>query len=474
MSNLALYRKYRSQDFDEVVGQSHVVDTLKNAIKSGKHSHAYLLTGPRGVGKTTVARLIAKSLNKLPKQADLADYLDIIEIDGASNRGIDEIRNLKEKIQVAPAKLEYKVYIIDEVHMLTKEAFNALLKTLEEPPSHAVFIFATTEIHKVPDTIISRTQRFDFRPIQIPDLERHLKFIAKQEKIDIEDQAIALIARLSRGGFRDAISLLDQVAAVDGKITSSTITDFTGLQDTAKLQNIISLVGSGEANSVLAELNGLYMDGADPALLTQQLLDMIHDLVNANPGDELSMLVGLSQDLGWVQANLRFTTVPQLLLQVGLVRSITSKTLSKPVDNAEPIAEAISPKQNKPHIQAVQSKRVEQAKPTEKKGTDDEMLIKSLSVIKHYNNSLYALLRGAKMQIEDNQVRVKCRFSFHRDRISEQRNMQLIEKAFSKVYDRPMQLVAEVESTQKADKINSEEELISSAMAIFGGEVVDG
>ena len=165
MANLALYRKYRSADFSEVVAQEHVVKTLSNAIAAGKHSHAYLLTGPRGVGKTTVARIIAKQLNGLKKTDLISDYLDIIEIDGASNRGIDEIRSLREKVRVSPAKLTYKVYIIDEVHMLTKEAFNALLKTLEVPPEHVVFVFATTEVHKLPETIISRTQRFDFKPI---------------------------------------------------------------------------------------------------------------------------------------------------------------------------------------------------------------------------------------------------------------------------------------------------------------------
>jgi len=279
LSNLALYRKYRSADFDEVVGQNHIVATLQNAIKNGTHSHAYLLTGPRGVGKTTIARLIAKELNKIPKKDDLSEHLDIIEIDGASNRGIDEIRNLKEKIQVAPARLEYKVYIIDEVHMLTKDAFNALLKTLEEPPAHAVFIFATTEIQKVPATIISRTQRFDFKPITNEDIVKHLRFIADQEKISIDDDALELIARVSRGGFRDAISLLDQASATKEQITAVTISEFTGLQDEAQIKSIIDDIKQNDAKSAVDSLQSLYDKGADPALLAQQMLDMTQRLL---------------------------------------------------------------------------------------------------------------------------------------------------------------------------------------------------
>ena len=473
MSNLALYRKYRSADFDEVIGQDHIVETLQNAIKDGKHSHAYLLTGPRGVGKTTIARIIAKQLNKIPKQDDLSGHLDIVEIDGASNRGIDEIRNLKEKIQVAPARLEYKVYIIDEVHMLTKDAFNALLKTLEEPPPHAIFIFATTEIQKIPPTIISRTQRFDLRPITDDDIAKHLRFIADKESIAIDDEALVLIARVSRGGFRDAISLLDQASATKGNITSQIISQFTGLQDESIIKPVIESISQKNPEEVISKLQALYEIGADPALMTQQMLDMIQKMLVNGSDYETAFLIQLSQDLHWVQSNIKFTTSPQLVLQVGLVKSLieTAQTTVSP-----------KPQESDQNIKTSESKADAGHKSEATKmvsdnlanATDEEKLLKSLSVIKHYNNSLYAVLKGADIQVGAEEVVVKCRFIFHKDRISEHRNTTLIEKAFSKVYGRSMHLVSEVDNMKKTDKINSEEELVSSAIAILGGEVVDG
>jgi DNA polymerase III subunit gamma/tau len=476
LSNLALYRKYRSQDFDEVVGQGHIVDTLKTSIKNGKPSHAYLLTGPRGVGKTTIARLIAKSINKLPKDTVLSDHLDIIEIDGASNRGIDEIRNLKEKIQVSPAKLEYKVYIIDEVHMLTKEAFNALLKTLEEPPEHAVFIFATTEIHKVPDTIISRTQRFDFKPISRSDIINHLEYIARQEKIDIDGPALGLIAEISRGGFRDAISLLDQAAGSGGKVTTQQITELTGLQDPSKIEDLISLAITHKSAEVIAGLNAIYQEGADPSILTQQMLASIASMIADQSTHPATELIRLSEDLCWVQSNLRFTTSPGLVLQVGLLRSVLGDHKNQEVpsekgDKSSQQPKAVADPSNNTKVKTQPSRPANA--PTQD-NSDDEKLIKSLSVIKHYNNSLYALLRGADLSVTDAGVYVKCRFSFHRDRITEPRNRQLIEKAFSKVYDRPMSLNVSVESSKAPSSADTDQELISSAIAILGGEVVDG
>lgn len=266
----ALYRTYRSKKLAEIVGQEHITTALENALKKGAISHAYLFTGPRGTGKTSIARILAHEINGLP-YADDATHLDIIEIDAASNRRIDEIRDLRDKVNVAPSSAKYKVYIIDEVHMLTREAFNALLKTLEEPPAHVVFILATTEIHKLPETIVSRTQRFTFKPVDLEKVAAHLKSIAKSEKIAVDDEALKLIAAHGEGSFRDSISLLDQARTIGHKVGGADIQNMLGIAPLELIEALRSGLASHDAAAVVQTLQQLQIQGSEPAQIARQL-----------------------------------------------------------------------------------------------------------------------------------------------------------------------------------------------------------
>ncbi|HLC91595.1 MAG TPA: DNA polymerase III subunit gamma/tau, partial [Candidatus Saccharimonadales bacterium] len=266
----ALYRKNRPKSLDDVIGQEHIITTLKNAIKTGKISHAYLFTGPRGVGKTSVARILAHEVNKSPYNEE-STHIDIIEIDAASNRRIDEIRDLRDKVHIAPTSSKYKVYIVDEVHMLTKEAFNALLKTLEEPPAHVIFILATTEAHKLPETIISRTQRFNFKPIEIQLAIERLRQMAKAEKIEIDDKALALIAEHGDGSFRDSISLLDQASSSDKNVNIKDIERMLGIAPADALQKLVDALSDSSPQELLELLTGLREQGYQASHLAKQL-----------------------------------------------------------------------------------------------------------------------------------------------------------------------------------------------------------
>jgi len=287
----ALYRKWRPQTFEEMVGQEHIVRTLRNALRTGHMHHAYLLAGPRGTGKTTTARLIAKAVNCLsPIEERPCDHcelcqaitdgrlMDLVEIDAASNTGVDNIRDLLEKVGFRPAQARYKVYVVDEVHMLSTAAFNALLKTLEEPPEYVIFVLATTEVHKIPETILSRCQRFEFRRIPLTLIVQHLQNIAKAEGIDTEAEALDLIARAATGSMRDAISLFDQMAA-GGTVTADYVRLMLGAERREVVRTLLQAWLDQDLNEGLQIINRAVDGGADPRQLARQTADFLRGLL---------------------------------------------------------------------------------------------------------------------------------------------------------------------------------------------------
>lgn len=297
----ALYRKYRSQTFEEMVGQSLISQTLRQAVESGKISHAYLFSGPRGTGKTSAAKIFAKAMNcpnqvngepcnrcAICKEITNGSLEDVIEIDAASNNGVDEIREIRDKSTYAPSQAEYKVYIIDEVHMLSTGAFNALLKTLEEPTAHVVFILATTELHKIPATILSRVQRFEFKAIKQAEIVHHLTHVLDQEGISYENQALELIARRAEGGMRDALSILDQVLSLssDHTVTLTIAEEMTGTISRQALDNYVLHVSQTKTQAALADLATIFDSGKSMSRFATDLLIYLRDLLMVKAGAE--------------------------------------------------------------------------------------------------------------------------------------------------------------------------------------------
>lgn len=333
---MALYREWRPQFFRDVVGQEHVCRTLQNAVMMGRTAHAYLFCGPRGTGKTSTARILAKSLNcinlndgepcnKCPSCESITKgiSLNVIEMDAASHRGIEEIRDLKQKVGMAPSGGKYKVYIIDEVHMLTGEAFNALLKTLEEPPAHAVFILATTEAHKVPLTILSRCQRFDFRRLSRAAIKAHLSQVAEAKKWTVEEEALELISRQAGGALRDALGLLDQAASfAGGKIRRKDIEFLTGALGQQELEGIVAAAARADVPAVLRQLDGLFEQECDPRQVLLQLADHVRDLLfGQNTGSkEQSFYARFLRGIALAEGEMKGSSRPDLILELTLLR----------------------------------------------------------------------------------------------------------------------------------------------------------
>ena len=350
MAYQALYRKWRPQKFDDMVGQTAVTKTLKNAIIHHKTSHAYLFTGPRGTGKTSAAKIFAKAINCLNPQdgEPCNDCLlckgitegtigDVIEIDAASNNGVEEIRDIRDKARYAPTQATYKVYIIDEVHMLSTGAFNALLKTLEEPPKNVIFILATTEPHKIPATIISRTQRFDFRRITNDEIIQRLRYILEQEEIAYEEEALSVIARCANGGMRDALSLLDQVISFsDDKVSFEQAIEVSGSLTDDLMIEFVRLLTQQQAQAALLQLQDLLLLGKEASRLIEEWLEFSRDLLVAKQtGDmigrseafvefakevEEAFLYRFMDALNQTQQEMRFTTKPTISLEVFTIK----------------------------------------------------------------------------------------------------------------------------------------------------------
>jgi DNA polymerase-3 subunit gamma/tau len=464
----ALYRKYRSKSLSEIVGQEHITRALDRAVKENHISHAYLFTGPRGTGKTSIARIMAFTVNELPYQED-STHLDIIEIDAASNNGVEDVRDLREKVFVAPSSAKYKVYIIDEVHMLSKAAFNALLKTLEEPPAHVLFILATTEMQKLPETIISRTQHFAFKPVPMPKVIEHLKFIAEQEKITIDEEALQLLAEHGGGSFRDSISLLDQARNYAEKITGDDIRALIGVAPESSIETLLEAIVGHDIAGIVETVKELHEQGIEAPVLAKQLIARLQsDLLNGRHTIPASISLELIGKLIEIPASIS----PKIALQIALLQpaiqgqapdtsvSVTAK-FAEPVLASPEIAEKPAKKQPealKPTVKAPEAEEIKpeeiankapNSKPAAKPTVTDSAFISDqwpsvLLHIKQKYNTLYGVLRMAQPEFSDNTLRLTFKFAFHHKKISDPKNVAIVLDAVEKVSGQKAKLICEI------------------------------
>lgn len=436
----ALYRKYRSKSLSEIVGQDHVTSLLDRALESNKVAHAYLLTGPRGTGKTSVARILAHKITGLPY--DIEDNnLDIIEIDAASNNGVDNVRDLREKALVAPVKSQKKVYIIDEVHMLSKSAFNALLKIIEEPPEHVVFILATTDFDKVPDTIVSRTQRYNFRLIDESTVADHLAFIAKEESIKIDTDALNLIAERGGGSLRDSISLLDQIQhseSKNGEITRSDIEASLGLATKDEINAIGEAILSGDALKIITAVRQPELRGIGAVSVADQLYNWIQRNLESYPylvtyfEDLIKVQKSHRPDIAILVAVLKFAVkMPesQIIQHPSTQESNKPNSLSMPSKiTEEPIATAkttkildTESKQDDDSSDIASQKDVQQKDQNKKNNFNWQSVLDYLNDHKSEFKGIHTILEKSKPIVKDNKVSLYVLNKFNKTELDKRR-----------------------------------------------------
>lgn len=556
---MVFYRKYRPQNFEELIGQEHVKTTLLNAFKSGKLGHAYLFTGPRGSGKTSTARILAKIVNceesrgksressketeeKSPRLLTLAtsdleipcnkcsscisitdgSNLDLIEIDAASNRGIDDIRELREKIKLSPSSAKFKVYIIDEVHMLTTEAFNALLKTLEEPPAHVLFILATTEVQKLPVTILSRVQRFDFKLASMDEVKLALKNIADKEELKLSDEVLGLIAQISEGSFRDAVKLLDQVASA-GETDLSKIQGLLKANDFSEISGLIEKIAVSDSKGALMLIQEINQRGANIKEFTNSLLKTLRDmlLIKSGAGElvstevgsgrwevlkglsekmELGRLIQTIENINKSLEQLKFTSLVSLPLEVAIIKSISS---IKYQVSREAQAQNDSERLGNQKVRISENQSSEHSGSSDKSGflshsefsekqsaepipsvesmtsTDDVVIITDkwtyiLETIKPYNFSLEALLKQTKVKNCDGvNVILEVPYSFHQRILEAPKSRTLLESVLADVLGKSVKVTTvigkrEMKASELANvEVAQDDEIVRLAAEIF-------
>lgn len=432
----ALYRKYRSKRLDEIVGQSHITSVLARAVAQGHISHAYLLTGPKGVGKTSIARILAHEINGL-EYTDDSSHLDIIEIDAASNNGVEDVRDLREKVRLAPLSAKRKVYIIDEVHMLSKPAFNALLKTLEEPPEHVVFILATTDVHKLPDTVISRTQRYSFRSIASEDMVKHLRHIAEKESLSISDDALMCIAEQSRGSFRDSINTLDQLTSAADKNTTverSDVEQLFGLVSIDRLTSLVNAIKQNDQPAIIELLKSFLSTGGNPAVLAEQLITLLQQDLLSNP-DMISVIESL--------LSVSSSPLPETKLLISLLRRPDSahtvtpkKTVAERVADAPELAvlaeEAISEKPSETRIIETIAASIDEPVSPKKQRINNTRSLKSFdwdtyaTSVKDVSVALGSIIVKCKGEIENSNLVIYAGSAFYKKKLDDTKYLTVL------------------------------------------------